>query len=254
MSLPLSSASAAPAAGELRALQERIHVLQGRRNRQGSYPVLPCFSNLLPGGLRGGAAYSLETPLSVAMALLAGPSANGEWCGAAGIPDFGAEAAAGFGVALERFVLVPDPGPDWLPAVSALADVLPILLVRPGGRVSPGDAARLGSRLRERGGTLLVLGPWPQSEGSLRVRGSRWEGLGEGYGHLRRHQVELEVSQRGRARTATVDLAAPGSLGQGSPAHGSLGQASPAPGSLELEPSDHRAPGGVRPALARVPS
>ncbi|MFJ3956063.1 hypothetical protein [Arthrobacter sp. NPDC090010] len=214
MTLPLSSASTAPSEGELRVLQERIHLMQGRSNRHSSHPVLPGLSGLFPYGLRGGAAYSLDTPLSVAMALLAGPSANGEWCGAAGIPDFGAEAAAAFGVALQRFVLVPDTGPGWLSVVSALADVLPLLLVRPNGRVAPGDAARLGSRLRERGGTLLVLGPWPQSEGALTSRGSRWEGLGEGHGHLRRHQVDLELSHKGRTRRAVLDLAALNTLDQ----------------------------------------
>jgi hypothetical protein len=210
MSLPLSADPAALAADELRELQERIHVLQGRRNRQGSYPVLPCLTPLLPGGLRSGAVYSLDAPLSVAMALLAGPSSHGEWCGVAGIPDFGAEAAAGFGVALERLVLVPDLGAQWPPVVSALADVLPLVLVQVPSRIAPGDAARLGSRLRERGGTLLVRGSWPQSEGSLRLRAASWEGLGEGFGHLRRHRVELEVTQRGRTRAALVDLTAPG--------------------------------------------
>ncbi|SEB73750.1 hypothetical protein [Arthrobacter woluwensis] len=213
MPLPLSSVSTASAEDGLRALQERIHVMQGRGNREGSHPVIPGFRGLFPYGLKGGAAYSLAAPLSVAMALLAGPSANGQWCGAAGIPDFGAEAAAGFGVALERFVLVPDTGPEWVPVISTLADVLPVLLVRPPGKVSPGDAARLASRLRERGGTLLVLGPWPQSEGLLRVRGSHWEGLGDGHGHLRRHRVELELQHRGRTRTASLDLAALDSSG-----------------------------------------
>ncbi|GAB3281526.1 hypothetical protein GCM10027449_22630 [Sinomonas notoginsengisoli] len=211
MSLALSS-HRAPAAGQLRELQERIHALQGRRNREGAYPVLPCFSSLFPGGLRGGAAYSLETPLSAAMALLAGPSAEGQWCGVAGIQDFGAEAAAGFGIDLDRLVLVPDPGPDWPASVGALVDVLPLVLVRPPATVTSSVASRLGSRLRERGGVLLVLGPWPQSEGMLTARGSSWEGLGRGHGHLARHRVELGLSQRGRTRTATVDLAAPGAL------------------------------------------
>ncbi|WP_369045133.1 hypothetical protein [Sinomonas sp. P10A9] len=209
MSLAFSSDAVsvgAPAAGTLRELQERIHSLQGRRNREGSYPVLPCFSPFFPDGLRGGAAYSLETPLSVAMALLAGASAEGQWCGAAGVQDFGAEAAAGFGVDLDRFVLVPDPGDDWTAAVGALVEVLPLVLVRPPGTVRPGDASRLGSRLRERGGVLLVLGTWPQSEGRLTASSSSWEGLGHGHGHLARHRVRLELNQRGRTRTGTVEF------------------------------------------------
>jgi hypothetical protein len=209
MSLALSSDQAAATAGQLRELQERIHTLQGRRNREASHPVLPCLAPLFPAGLRGGAAYSLEAHLSVAMALLAGPSAEGQWCGVAGIPDFGAEAAAGFGIDLDRLVLVPEPGEDWLAAVGALVDVLPLVLVRPPSQVRPGEASRLGSRLRERAGVLLVLGPWPQSEATLSLTGSSWEGLGAGHGHLARHLVGLRLNHRGRVRTATVDLASP---------------------------------------------
>ncbi|AMM33769.1 hypothetical protein SA2016_3104 [Sinomonas atrocyanea] len=212
MSLALSSDPAAAAAGQLRELQERIHTLQGRRNRQGSHPVLPCLAPLFPAGLRGGAAYSLDTHLSVAMALLAAPSAEGQWCGVAGIPDFGAEAAAGFGIALDRLVLVPDPGADWLATVGALVDVLPLVLVRPPSAARAGEASRLASRLRERSGVLLVLGPWPQSEATLSLTGSSWEGLGRGHGHLARHLVELRANHRGRVRTATVDLASPETL------------------------------------------
>lgn len=208
MSLPLSSTSAASAAEQLRELQERIHLLQGRRNREGTYPLLPAFSHLLPYGLRAGAVYSVQAPLSVAMALLAGPSAQGHWCGVAGVPDFGAEAAAGFGISLERTVLVPEPGDRWIVTVSALADVLPLLLVRIPASASAGDASRLSSRLRERGCTILVLGRWAQAEGVLSVEGSRWEGLGDGYGHLRSHTVDLVWSQRGARRTTSVDLAA----------------------------------------------
>jgi len=253
MPLPLSSVSTASAEDGLRALQERIHVMQGRGNREGFHPVIPGLRGLFPSGLRGGAAYSLETPLSVAMALLAGPSANGQWCGAAGIPGFGAEAAAGFGVALERFVLVPDTGPDWLPVVSTLADVLPVLLVRPSARVTPGDAARLASRLRERSGTLLVLGPWPQSEGLLRVRGSRWEGLGDGHGHLRRHRVELELQHRGRTRTAVLDLAALDSSGTADSFSTVDGSGTwQGTGGHSASRAPHATTAGSRPALVQV--
>jgi|GEM_PF-148570 len=253
MPLPLSSVSTASAEDGLRALQERIHVMQGRGNREGFHPVIPGLRGLFPSGLRGGAAYSLETPLSVAMALLAGPSANGQWCGAAGIPGFGAEAAAGFGVALERFVLVPDTGPDWLPVISTLADVLPVLLVRPSARVTPGDAARLASRLRERGGTLLVLGPWPQSEGLLRVRGSRWEGLGDGHGHLRRHRVELELQHRGRTSTAVLDLAALDSSGTADSFSTVDGSGTwQGTGGHSASRAPHATTAGSRPALVQV--
>lgn len=145
--------------------------------------------------------------MSLAMALLAGPSLQGAWCGVLGLPDFGIEAAAGFGVSLERLVLVPDPGGRWMQVAAAMADVLPVVLACAPSRTAPAEAARLGARLRERGTVLLVAGHWPQSEAVLRVRGHEWEGLGRGHGHLARQELQLEVALRGASRTATVDLA-----------------------------------------------
>ena len=75
------------------------------------------------------------------MALLAGPSASGRWVAVAGMPEFGVEAADRFGIALERLVLVPDPGRQWLTVVAALADVIPVVAVRPVGRVAPAESS-----------------------------------------------------------------------------------------------------------------
>ncbi|WP_162943750.1 hypothetical protein [Arthrobacter celericrescens] len=188
-------------------LQARIHLLQGRRAREHSLPVLPALKAVLPGGLRPGAVYSLQGSMSLAMALLAGPSLQGAWCGVMGLPDFGIEAAAGFGVALERLVLVPDPGERWMQVLAAMADVLPVVLACAPARAAPAEAARLGARLRERGSVLLVAGHWPQSEAVLRVSGHEWEGLGQGHGHLARQELRLEVALRGASRSAVVDLA-----------------------------------------------
>ncbi|GAB4099417.1 hypothetical protein [Sinomonas halotolerans] len=220
MSLPaLAAHPASPAAqdaarahraplGVVGELQERIHALQGTRGQGASWPVLPALRPLLPRGLRAGAVYSLDAPLSVAMALLAGPSADGQWCAVAGLPAFGTEAAAALGVGLERLVLVPDLGEHWFPAVAALVDVIPLVLAPAPPRLAPSEAARLGSRLRERSATLLVLGPWPQCEARLQARGARWDGLGAGHGHLRRHRIELELLQHGRVRTSALELGA----------------------------------------------
>lgn len=219
MSLALSS-DRILGSRSVRELQEQIHALQGRRNREGSHPVLPCLSPLFPSGLKGGAAYSLSTPLSVAMALMAGPSSEGQWTGAVGIPDFGAEAAAGFGVDLGKLILVPDPGPDWSAALGGLVDVLPLVLVKPPQAPRPSEASRLAARLRERGAVLLVLGPWPQGDGALRACEASWEGLGQGNGRLNSHRIRLELNQRGRVRALTVDLAQPGLAGTDRPRGG----------------------------------
>lgn len=194
-------------------LQAKIHLMQGKRGSERSLPVLPSLNRLLPGGLRPGAVYSVQGSMSLAMALLAGPSRDGAWCGVAGLPDFGVEAAAGFGIALDRLVLVPDPGASWSPVIAAMADVLSVVLARAPERVAPAEAARLGARLRERSAVLLVLGPWPQSEAVLHVNGYEWAGLGQGHGHLAKQELELEVALRGSSRRASVDLADSGPVG-----------------------------------------
>jgi len=39
-----------------------------------------------------------------------------------GVPEFGVEAASSFGIDLERLVLVPNPGDQWLAVTAAIAD------------------------------------------------------------------------------------------------------------------------------------
>ncbi|MEZ2390053.1 hypothetical protein AB6813_10965 [bacterium RCC_150] len=150
--------------------------------------------------------------MSLAMALLAGPSRDGGWCGVAGIPDFGVEAAAGFGIALDRLVLVPDPGTKWTQVIAAMAEVLSVVLAIAPDKVAPAEAARLGARLRERSSVLLVLGPWPQSEAVLQANGYEWAGLGKGYGHFAKQELDVEVALRGSSRRDSIDLAGSGTV------------------------------------------
>jgi hypothetical protein len=160
-------------------------------------PTLPAVSELLGGAnLRGGSAYSVQGSAALVMALMAGPSAEGTWCGVVGLPSFGAEAARGLGVDLERLVLVPDPGHDWLNVVAALVDALTVVVVRPPGEVTPGEASRLAARLRTRGAMLIASGSWPGSEARLEVESSTWTGLGDGEGLLTARQATVAVTGR----------------------------------------------------------
>jgi len=173
--------------------------------------TLPALGALLPGGaLHTGAVYSVVGSVALATALLAGPSAAGEWCGVVGVPGFGAEAAAGMGVDLARTVLVPDPGTDPVGVVDALVGALTVVLVGLPRRVAPGEANRLTGRLRQRGAALVVHVPhashaaaaWPRTEAQLTVTGSDWVGLGEGHGYLsgRRASVAVQGRRAGRAQ------------------------------------------------------
>jgi hypothetical protein len=112
------------------------------------------------------------------------------------MPEFGAEAAGRAGIALDRLALVPDPADQWLASTAALAEALPVVAVRPSGRVSEGEAARLMSRLRDRGGVLLVHGPWPRAEAQLSVGAVHWSGVGAGNGYLASREVTVTVSSR----------------------------------------------------------
>ncbi|MFG1908298.1 hypothetical protein [Kribbella sp. NPDC048928] len=160
-------------------------------------PTHPAVRELLAGaGLRGGSAYSVRGSAALVMALMAGPSAEGAWCGVVGVPSFGAEAARGLGVDLERLVLVPDPGREWLSVVAALVDALTVVVVRPPGEVTPGEASRLAARLRTRSAMLIAYGSWPGSEARFEIESSTWTGLGDGEGLLAARRATVAVSGR----------------------------------------------------------
>ena len=191
-------AGSAHTVAQLRAQLERV---QGRRLDAPVLPVHPALASLLPGGgLRPGAAYSLPRSTSVLLALLAQPSQSGSWCGVIGMPRLGAEAAEGLGVDLSRLVLIPDPGARWLAVTSTVAEVLPVVAVRPSGRAADGEIARLAARLRDRGAVLLVQGPWPQAEAVIEVGRA---GMGG-----RRPRARLSLRPRGDAHLVEPPLAA----------------------------------------------
>lgn len=182
-------------------------------------PLLP----LLPGGLVrgtslhvGGMADGLGST-SLALAVLAGPSGAGSWAAAVGLPTLGLAAAAGFGVDLGRLVLVaPPPAGEWGTVVATLLDAFEVVLARPvARRVGAADSRRLIARARERGSVLVRLGPsvsWPEApDASLTVTATRWEGLGQGHGHLRARRAMIEAGgRRGHDRPRRAELWLPG--------------------------------------------
>lgn len=184
---------------------DTIADLRGRMARlENGVPRLPLETHPALRGLvqlRAGGSYSVDSA-SLALAMLAGPSAAGGWCGVVGVGDFGAEAAHALGVDLDRTVLVPDPGDQWLEVTAALVDVVTVVLVRPRGRVPEHVAEKVGARLRKRSAALVSLsgpwGDWPRAEVRLTSSAPVWDGVGEGHGHLRARRVLVEA-HRGSA-------------------------------------------------------
>ncbi|MEO8094221.1 MAG: hypothetical protein ABI632_04715 [Pseudolysinimonas sp.] len=202
----------------VRELQARIRRMQRNKLDTRELPTNPALVDLLPGGaLAAGSAYSVVGSTSLALGMLQGPSAAGAWCAVVGMPDLGVEAAAGLGIDLDRLVLVPHPGDQWLSVVSALVDVVSVLLVRPplvDGRVriTDGAASKLSSRLRQREAVLIGFGDWPGADARLTVTASSWAGLGSGFGHLTGRQVTVSTTAtrwQGRAKSRRLWLPGP---------------------------------------------
>jgi len=166
-------------------------------------PLLQGLTGLLPeDGLRRGSTVAVEGATSLALALLAGPSQAGSWCAVVGAPELGLQAAAEFGIVLERLALIPRPGQAWASVVAALVDAFDVVAIRPTGTVPPSLASRLSARLRKHGGVLLCLGQWEGADLRLTAVDEQWDGLGDGYGRLRARQLRVRVS--GRRGAATV--------------------------------------------------
>jgi len=196
-------------------------------------PLAEPLEVLLPSGLRRGTSLQVTGArdglgsTSLALAVLVGPSAAGSWVAAIGVPSMGLAAAAGFGVDLDRLVLVPDAGapggPTWATTVATLLDAVDVVVVRTPGvggagraRVVAGEARRLAARARERGSVLVRLGSpgdWPEAaDATLSVVSTSWEGLGQGHGHLRARRAVVEAGGRrglDRPRRATLWLPGP---------------------------------------------
>ncbi len=219
--------------GEVHRLRAQLERVQGRRMDAPVLPVLEPFAEVLPGGgLRAGSAYSLARSSLLVSGLLAGPSQNGTWCAVVGMPDFGVEAAESAGVDLSHLVLVPDPGPRWLAVAATLAEVIPVVAVRPASRTADAEVSRLGARLRDRGAVLLVQGPWPQAEASLDLAEPEWSGVGRGHGYLAAREVTIDVRSRRWPMPRRVRMTLPAADG-GVGAVGSSGASVPALPRLE---------------------
>jgi hypothetical protein len=214
-----ATAEALPSAPGVSASTDRVAELQSRitqmQSRTLNSPLIPthrAIGKLLPGGgLQQGSVYSIDPSTMLLMALLAPPSAAGSWCAVIGVPEFGIEAAERFGVDLERLVLVPHPGDQWLAVTAAIADVVDVVVTRPPSRASDSAVARLASRLRQRKSTLLMMGSWPQSEAMISLGESRWHGIGEGHGHLAAREVTVTVTSKNAARPRSARLWLPDS-------------------------------------------
>ena len=184
-------------------------------------PVEPALEPLFPeAGLMRGSVVGCQgaTAMSVALALVAGPSAAGSWLAVVGVPSLGLRAASEVGIALDRLVMVADQARDlgeepWANVISALIDGFDVIVLRSDVRASV--ARRLQSRLQNRGAVLVLVGdPGPFScDIVINCRQGEWEGLGHGSGRLVRRRLTLSAGGRRLPRERRVDVWLPGASG-----------------------------------------
>jgi len=193
-------------------LREQVGAMEGRRSET-VCPAPPALAPLLPGGgWKPGCAYDVSS-MALLAALLAAPSREGTWCAVVGLPEQGVEAAALAGVRLDRLVLVPTPGQRWLSVVASLSGAMPVVAVRPPGRVQEADAARLAARLREHQAVLFAVGGWPGAEAAITLDETNWTGLGTGWGYLTGRGANLSVASKRWPRARSVRICLPGAGG-----------------------------------------
>lgn len=212
-------------------------------------PVLPPLQPLFPdGGLRRGTTVVVQSrgATSLALAVAVAASQAGSWCAAVGQPALGMVAAAGLGLALERFALVPHPGGQWPAVAAALVDAVDLIILRPepkeaGPRTRSSDARRLMARVRERRVVLVVTGfGWPEpADLSLVVTPGDWQGLGQGHGYLQARSVEVtSTGRRAAVRPRRVQLWLPGGDGMLAPRAPRAPLAPPVPRKVDAEDAD----------------
>jgi hypothetical protein len=166
----------------------------------GILPVLPALRELLPaGGLPRGSVVAAGRWSLLCLALIAGASAAGAWCAVAGLPQFGAVAAADAGLDLNRVLLIAEPGTIWPQVVASLLDGCEVVLLRPPGRPSAQVRRRLEATVRRFGGVLVVAGEWEGAQTRLLITRQEWAGIGPGHGRLRARRVQVMADGRGAA-------------------------------------------------------
>lgn len=167
-------------------------------------PVSDTLKELFPqGGLRRGSVVTVVGSATIALTVVAEATQQGLWCAAVGTPELGAVAAAGLGVELERFPLIPNPGPDWATVVGALVDGFDLILLQTNNALPAPLTRKLEARMRPRGTVLVLLSPmpnaWHHTDFVMREADVTYSGLGYGHGAITGRNFSVVLEGRGAA-------------------------------------------------------
>jgi hypothetical protein len=189
--------------------------------RQRTLPVAAPLQPLLPeGALARGRTVACRgvAATSLAVALAAEAATAGAWLAVVDVPWLGVEAVAELGVPLERLVRV-DPGETagsfggaWADLVAAVLDGFELVVTRVPRRLSAAVLRRVLARVQARESVLLAVGePGPLvPDVAIDASAAVWEGVADGWGHLRGRRVTVTATGRRVPRTRRTELWLPG--------------------------------------------
>jgi hypothetical protein len=186
--------------------------------RHRTLPVVEPLAPLLPSGalVRGQtvACRGVAAP-SLALALAVEATAAGAWLAVVDVPWLGVEAAAELGIPLERLVRVDRAGEaarDWAELTAAVLDGFEVVITRVPRRLDARSRRRVQARIKAREAVLIAVGDPPDVDVVMEASAPVWEGVEQGWGHLRGRRVTVESSGRRvpRPRRAELWLPAPG--------------------------------------------
>lgn len=202
----------------LAELGERIKPVSLAHER--TLSLTPSLHQLVPGGLVRGQVVSCRGAgaRSVAFGLVREALADGAWLAIVDVATFGTDAAAEFGVPLERVVRVETAadstsGSDWIDVMGAAVDGFDLVLTQVPAELHdrrPAAVRKLRSRVHQKGAVVVTLGS-PGALGGdieLETRRTVWTGLGNGSGRLDRRVVEVQASGRRMAerRSCAIEM------------------------------------------------
>jgi hypothetical protein len=187
--------------------------------RDRTLPVAEALAPLLPAGslVRGQAVVcrGIAAP-SLALALAAEATAAGAWLAVVDVPWLGVEAAAELGISLERLVRL-DLGRDdnWAELTAAVLDGFEMVLTRVPRRLGAAALRRVSARVKAREAVIVAVGDAGPLAADVVIESSTpvWEGVEQGWGHLRGRRVTVEASGRRVPRPRRADLWLPAPSG-----------------------------------------
>jgi hypothetical protein len=182
--------------------------------RHRTLPVVAAMAPLLPSGalVRGQtvSCRGVAAP-SLALALAVEATASGAWLAVVDVPWLGVEAAAELGIPLERLVRV-DGGDGagrasgWADLTAAVLDGFEVVITRIPRRLGAGARRRVQARVKAREAVLLVVGDPSEADVVMETSAPVWEGVEQGWGHLRGRRVTVEATGRRVPRPLRTDL------------------------------------------------